>query len=183
MQGKPQFAINYLRTKGCEVDDTMAKKVKSHMARQSDREAFEKKGVSMAQRYSSGAVAKAIEFAQRGNNTPGLHVLRVVGDYTSNSETSRLAVVLSTDNLLLNARRYELEGLNFTLTVDTTWSLVVEGHGTIVVGVVSPDQHFHAVSYGICSHDDAQAHQFVFEKTKAGVEEVVRKYARGGLQF
>ena len=180
---KPGKAIDFLRSKNVDIDKAMEAKIKTHINRQRDQQTFGALGITKNQKYTWGAVSLAVTRLQENNSTAGMHELRVVGEVKSDSQAKRLAVVLSTENLLLNARRFQLEGLNLTLSVDTTWSLVVEGHGTIVVGVVSPDQHFHAVSYGVCSHDDAQAHQHVFEQTKLGVEDVVRKYAREQLQF
>ena len=69
------------------------------------------------------------------------------------------------------------------LCVDTTWRLVVEGHGTILVGVMAPDQHFHAVGYCVVSSDDTDGHEHCFRQLKKGVEDTVDQYASAGIQI
>ena len=96
----------------------------------------------------------------------------------------RIAVVLSTENLLLNGWRAlqecgsELRVLQ--LCVDTTWRLVIEGHGTILIGVMAPDQHAHVVGYGVVSQEDTTGHVHCLRELKKGVEAVVAKYTANG---
>lgn len=45
------------------------------------------------------------------------------------------------------------------------------------IGTVSMDQKFHIIAYGICSHEDVLAHEYVFKQIKAAVNAVVKDRA------
>ncbi len=62
------------------------------------------------------------------------------------------------------------------ILIDTTWRLVVEGHGTILIGVAAPDQHFHAIAYCVVSKEDTEGHLHCLKQVKAGVEAVMALY-------
>lgn len=114
------------------------------------------------------------------------HTEHVVGEVICDStavvkdRTGRLAVVLSTYNLLLNAWRAMRYGMPLQILIDTEYSLVLEGFGTMLIGVMSLDQQFHVVSYAIVNHEDTEGHRHCLLQTRLGVEKAAKKY-KGGL--
>jgi hypothetical protein len=98
-------------------------------------------------------------------------------DGSSSSTGPHVAVALSTEALLLNGYRMTRQAQPMQLVVDTTWKLVEEGHGCIVVGAVATDQVFHAIAYAFVDQECSVAHTFIFRQIKLGIENVVAKYA------
>jgi hypothetical protein len=120
------------------------------------------------------------------------------------SEKNRIAIVMSTENLLLNAYRVLLNGACFNpkiynfleippphphvifpcantgmplqLLIDTEYCLVDEGYGTMCICVMDLAQKGHVVSYAIVNKEDADAHEFCLREVKRVVEELVAKY-------
>jgi len=92
-------------------------------------------------------------------------------------ETGRVTYAVSTENLLLNAYRQTQFGLPPMICVDTTHRLVIEGHCCMLIGTMSVTQHFHTIAYGVCSHEDAEAHKFVFRQVVDAVNVVVHDRA------
>ena len=43
----------------------------------------------------------------------------------------------------------------------------------MLVGTMSPTQHFHTIGYGICSKEDIAAHEYVMTQIRDAVEAVV----------
>ena len=85
-----------------------------------------------------------------------------------------MVIALSSENLLLNAYRQSVSGLPSYVMVDTTHRLVVEGHNCMLVGTMDAAQHFHVIGYGICSHEDMDAHRIVLAAVRNEVNRVVR---------
>ena len=54
--------------------------------------------------------------------------------------------------------------------------LIIQGYGTIAVGVMAPDQHWHRVGIAVVSKEDKEGHAHCFRELKRGVEAVVAKY-------
>lgn len=106
------------------------------------------------------------------------HTSYLVGDYLLDAKTKRLVAVFSTDNLLLNGYRVKRGGLPIQLCVDTTWRLIVENHGTILMGVVDLAQKFHVLAYAVVSKEDKAGHVHCFKMLKLGVRDVVQLYAQ-----
>ena len=102
----------------------------------------------------------------------------VGGDYVSDSEEQRLVAVLSTDNLMLNPYRAMQFGMPFVLYCDCTYRLMVEGHGTMLLGVMDLSQKFHVVAYAVVTKEDTAGHAYVMKVVKKGVEDAVARYAR-----
>ena len=48
------------------------------------------------------------------------------------------------------------------------------------VGTVSLNQKFHIIGYGICSHEDVKAHEYVIKTLKEEVNKVVADRAEKG---
>ena len=89
---------------------------------------------------------------------------------------ARIAIALSTEALLLNGYRMTRQAMPMQVQVDTTWKLVKEGHGTIVVGTTAVDQTFHAIAYGVVNKEDTKGHELIFRQIRDAVEAVVSKY-------
>ena len=45
---------------------------------------------------------------------------------------------------------------------------------------MSVTQHFHIIAYAVCSHEDADAHEYVFRQVFKAVDAVVAAYAEAG---
>ena len=160
----------------------MIKKLKTHRVRQLAK--AQNEGIEKGAENTWGAVATVFERYEYNTvsklDSFNMHTVYQVGGLYFDSREERVAGVLSTENLLLNGYRIIQEGMPLTILIDTTYRLVVEGHGTILVGVMAPDQHFHIVAYAIASQDDADAHEHVLREIKKGVEAVVERYATAG---
>jgi hypothetical protein len=133
------------------------------------------------------ALAKVINFSK-------LSTLKERGDFDEHTAfvvgepilqfaegKTRVAVVFSTENCLLNAQRamrIQGEVQVVRLMMDTTWRLVTQGHGTILFGVMAPDQHFHIVGYAVVSKEDTEGHAHCLRQIKKGVEDVVNEYSQ-----
>ena len=57
------------------------------------------------------------------------------------------------------------------------WKELFTEHSAMLVGTVSPTQHFHTIGYGICSKEDKGAHTYVLQQIKDAVEAVVARRA------
>ena len=91
-------------------------------------------------------------------------------------DKGRLVAALSTLNLLMNGWRSLQNGGPLVLLLDTTYKLVVEGHGTVGMCVVDEAQHAHLVGLAIVNREDQTAMEHCVRQLKRGVEEAVRKY-------
>ena len=85
---------------------------------------------------------------------------------------------MSTDNLLLNGYRHMQFGMPFVLYCDCTYRLIVEGHGTMLLGTLDLSQHFHVLAYAVVTKEDTAGHEYAMRVVKKGVEDVVARYAR-----
>ena len=61
------------------------------------------------------------------------------------------------------------------LCIDTTYRIIVEGHGLMLIGTMSVNQNFHTIAYAIVSKEDEVAHTWVLATLKKGVESLVNK--------
>ena len=104
------------------------------------------------------------------------HASYLLGEPLVVPESNRVTFAVSSDNLLLNAYRQTQFGLPSYLAVDTTHRLVSEGHCIMPVGTMSATQHFHKIAYGVCSHEDIEAHEYVLRQVRDAVNEVVARY-------
>ena len=108
------------------------------------------------------------------------HTVFVCGKPVIDPSTQRLVVVLSTENLLLNSYRATVYGMPLQIQIDTTYRLVVEGHGTILIGHTSLDQVFHAVGYAVVSREDTIGHEESLRALKETAESLVAERRRTG---
>ena len=92
----------------------------------------------------------------------------------------RIAVVVSSDNLLLNGWRASQFGNGVTLCVDATHRLVTEGHGVLVFCVADIAQATHVLAYGIFTQEDQFALEHCLTQLNSGVDAVAARYARNG---
>jgi hypothetical protein len=108
----------------------------------------------------------------------GKHASLTVREQAEAAEAAgpRVCVALSTEALLLNGYRMTRQAMPMQVQVDTTWKLVKEGHGTIVVGTTAVDQAFHAIAYAVVSREDTIGHELVFAQIRDAVQAVVSKY-------
>ena len=106
------------------------------------------------------------------------HASYLLGEPLVVPESNRVTFAVSSDNLLLNAYRQTQFGLPSYLAVDTTHRLISEGHCIMPVGTMSATQHFHKIAYGVCSHEDIEAHEYVLRQVRDAVNEVVARYHR-----
>lgn len=97
-------------------------------------------------------------------------------------ETRRVTFSVSTENLLLNAYRQTQYGLPPFICVDTTHRLMIEGFCCMLIGTMSITQHFHTIAYAVCSHEDADAHEYVFRQVFAAIDAVVADRASKQLR-
>jgi hypothetical protein len=87
------------------------------------------------------------------SNTP-----YILPGWVADADQERCIIVHTTENLMLNAYRSSLLHKNkkTLLALDHTYRLVHEGHATLVVATVAPDQSTHVIAYATCS-DEATA--------------------------
>jgi len=88
-------------------------------------------------------------------------------------EDTRVVVIFSTENLLLNAYRQQTSGMPSLVCVDYTHRLNLEGFNMCVVGTISPSQHFKAIGFAVATDENAETHQLIFDKLKAEISAVV----------
>ena len=43
----------------------------------------------------------------------------------------------------------------------------------MLIGTMSPTQKFHTIAYGICSHEDTEAHEYVLQAVRKAVNATV----------
>ena len=111
------------------------------------------------------------------------HSVFLLGEPLVVPETGRVTFAVSTENLLLNAYRQSCFGLPPLLAVDTTHRLMTASqYCCMLIGTSSATQHFHIIAYGICSHEDSEAHAYVFRQVFAAVDQVVADRARTGTR-
>jgi hypothetical protein len=89
---------------------------------------------------------------------------------------ARLAVLFSTDNLLLNIYRQWCTGYDLTFSVDTSYRYTVQGYGLLPVRVTDFSQTSHVVGYGLVNKEDVGAHNYLFYQLKTECEKVVAHY-------
>ena len=112
--------------------------------------------------------------AQRGYHEDTVYVC---GEPRIDSVSGEVHIVLSTDNLLLNAYRQTLFGLPSYVQIDTTHRLICEGHCVMPITTVDCLQHTHVISYGIVNSESIASHTYVIEQTRLAVNAIVRERA------
>ena len=106
-------------------------------------------------------------------------------DYICNAEDGkeRIAVLFTTENLLLNAYRQSTTGQDLVLAVDSSYRYTWQGYGLLVLKVVDFSQTAHSIAWGMVSKEDDDAHVFVFQQFVKELEEVVARYLEEGRQI
>ena len=92
----------------------------------------------------------------------------------------RVAVLFTTENLLLNAYRQTTTGQDLTLAVDCSYRYTWQGYGLLVLKVIDFSQSAHSLAWGLVSKEDDDAHVFVFQQLVAELNNVVSRCARNG---
>jgi len=133
-----------------------------------------------------GGLSSVLECLERefliAHGTFNEHSVHVLGTPLVVPETRRVTFSLSTENLLLNAYRQTQYGLPPFICVDTTHRLMIEGFCCMLIGTMSITQHFHTIAYAVCSHEDADAHEYVFRQVFAAIDAVVADRASKQLR-
>ena len=93
------------------------------------------------------------------------------------ADTTKLAFVLSTKNLLANIWRQQARGSSPNLSLDTTYRVMVEGFGLTPIGVTGRNQTWHPVGFGIISTESAECIEFCLKMIKGDIEHLVRSFA------
>ena len=119
--------------------------------------------------------------AMKNTGTFHEHRAFVLGDSVIKPEEDKVIVVMSTLNLLQNAIRCvqiqlsicfshlslclsllqnrQIEtGMTAFVMIDSTYRVIIEGHGCMPVGTVSVDQKFHIIAYAVTDNEDRAAH-------------------------
>ena len=99
----------------------------------------------------------------------------MIGEPLLDEAGCRIAVVLSSDNLLLNPIRAQKRGMGIQFMIDTEYRLVDEGYATMLMGIAGLNQVFHVVAYAICNKEDAEAHEYCLRQVKKGIEDAVKR--------
>ena len=185
---KPMFIVSYLMDQ-CGIG--MTKKCQNAALRWiGSRKVAVYGQLAATEKRTWGGLAKQIlNLAHNGSDDFDEHATFSLPDpiiqpqSDDGSTPARLAVVLTTENLLRQPYRSMQRCGTGTLVcahfqIDTTWKLVVEGHGTILIGLMSPDQHFHAIAYAVVNLEDQAGHDYVVRATKKAVEWVIAKHIR-----
>jgi len=107
----------------------------------------------------------------------GRHTFVVIGQPLLDEQAGRIAVVLSTENLLLNPIRASKRGMGLQLMIDAEYRLVEEGNATMLIGISSLEQVFHVVAYAIVNKEDKEGQECCLREVKKGVEAAVKKNA------
>jgi hypothetical protein len=123
---------------------------------------------------------------QREGGDFNRNTLYVCGDdFVCNSEEGkeRVAVVFTSENLLLNCYRQSTTGQDLTLAVDASYRYTWQGYGLLVVKVIDFAQTAHSVAWALVSKEDDDAHVFVFQQLVKELERLVEKYVQEGRQI
>ena len=99
------------------------------------------------------------------------------------ADTTKLAFVISSKNLLANVWRQQARGSKQNLCIDTTYRVTVEGFGIALIGVTGLNQKWHAVAFCLVSKESKECLEFCLRMIKADVEHLVRSFARAGLSL
>ena len=82
----------------------------------------------------------------------------------------------------MNGWRATKCGGGLTIIIDTTYKLVVEGHGTVGFFVVDESQKSHFLAIAVVNREDHLAIAHCMRQVKSGVEAAVQMYSRLGLR-
>lgn len=96
------------------------------------------------------------------------------------NKSYKIAALLSTENLLLNAYRQTCTGVDMSFAVDASYRYNFQGYPLIPIKVINFSQTAKAVGWALVSNDDVDCHEFVFEMLKKGVEDAVTKFYSQG---
>lgn len=108
----------------------------------------------------------------------------VVGEYEVDDSKKRVVIVVSTENLILNAYRQLCYGQDLAFNVDASYKYTVAQHyGLLPIYVASPTQEGHVVAYSVINKEDHAAHELVFENVKADLERIVKERRKRGDEY
>ena len=65
--------------------------------------------------------------------------------------------------------------------MDSTYRLIVEGHGVLTFGVMDPAQRYHIVAHAVVSKEDAEGQLHCIKQLRKGVSSTIEEYARRGF--
>jgi hypothetical protein len=90
-------------------------------------------------------------------------------------QDERFAVVVSTNNLLLNAYRQVQAGPDIFICLDTSYRYNTAGWGLMPIGTMDRTATGHTIAYALVSKEDHKVHEFVLSAVKKHVERVVNE--------
>jgi hypothetical protein len=109
------------------------------------------------------------------------HTAFIVGEYLINSKEKRVAIVVSSENLLLNGHRQRCYGQDLAFNIDASYKYTIAQHyGLIAIYVVSPDQVGHVVCYALMNKEDHSAIEFILQQVKTDIERIVKERVEQG---
>ena len=109
----------------------------------------------------------------------GKHEFGVLSGWHANgpadieSEAADICFVMTTKNLLRNARRQSKSKLVSFVDLDQTYSLNDRGYPITVVGTVTRSHQFKLIAVGISRHEDEQANKMILEMIKNSMDELI----------
>jgi hypothetical protein len=87
---------------------------------------------------------------------------------------SRVIIVISTRNLLLNAERQRQCGMDLAFHVDASYSYTIErSFGLLPIVTASPTQEGLLIATAIINKEDESAHAVVFRSFKSELERIM----------
>jgi hypothetical protein len=116
------------------------------------------------------------------------HTPYVVGEWTikpnQKRKDSRVIIVISTRNLLLNAVRQQQCGMDLAFHVDASYSYTVERNfGLLPIIAASPTQEGRLIATAIINKEDGGAHEVVFQTFKSEVEQIMGEIIERGIDY
>jgi hypothetical protein len=175
------IAVDQMKVRsGFDFNERRTEAAKIFMKRQHSRMDAESGGLSSFEQGTWGGLKTLVDRDMgpvvMANPDFNEHSCFVCGDPIINpaGKKPRLAVVYSTVNLLLNAARHSWTqwARPCQFSVDTTYRLVQEGHGLLVVGVMGLDQKLHVIGFAVVSSEDTEGHLHVFRCLSKEVEKI-----------
>lgn len=172
LRQKPQRTVDGLQ-RDYQLDDKAVSAVRSLHSRM--RKESQLQLVPQALRGKVGGVHHLLQAATReqlvASGNFGIHTTYVAGK--TPADAKKLFVAFTTQNLILNAVRQLFLGLPAYVCIDSTYRKVTQGHNIMLFGTTGPDQRFHAIGYGLCSSEDEEAHDFIWQALLKEINSVV----------
>ena len=109
----------------------------------------------------------------------------VLKGWEADADQQCCIIVQTTENLILNAYRYSCASDNgkVLLAMDHTYRLVHEGHATLLVGTISPDQSAHLIAYATCTDETGKSITKVLQAIAEESKEVLIFRARHNIMI